>query len=127
MSKYTPLHEHLETLSISVWRTDFDEIEKLIGANLPFSARSHPEWWANNTDGHTQSKAWVNAGWQIEMVEIAAQSVVFRKIQEPGFGKNSEQPDPYGWLKGTVTIPDGVDITKPMDVEWKAEKGIIHE
>jgi prevent-host-death family protein len=26
----------------------------------------------------------------------------------------------YGWMKGTITIPDDLDLTQPMDVEWEA-------
>lgn len=38
-----------------------------------------------------------------------------------------EVPDLYGCMKGSVIIPEGVDLTEPvLDVIPDAERGIIH-
>ncbi len=44
MSKYTPLAKHLGTLRTDEARFTFPEIEQIIGADLPQSARSYHAW-----------------------------------------------------------------------------------
>jgi antitoxin (DNA-binding transcriptional repressor) of toxin-antitoxin stability system len=36
----------------------------------------------------------------------------------PLSGKISRKRDPWGALRGTVTIPEGVDITQPAGEAW---------
>ncbi len=63
-----------------VWRASFTEIERVLGFPLPKSARRHPAWWANEKNGrHTHARAWIGAGWKTEDVDIAAESVTFRR------------------------------------------------
>lgn len=40
----------------------------------------------------------------------------------PAKPKKKSPFDPWGALKGTVTIPDGVDLTEPLDEVWNAER-----
>jgi len=48
LSKYAKLTAFLEALGTSSRRMGFAEIEKLLGFNLPRSARRYQAWWANN-------------------------------------------------------------------------------
>ena len=57
----------------------FDEIERLVGP-LPASAQRHQAWWSNEVDDgtrHVQSKAWINAGREVEAVDRSARRVRF--------------------------------------------------
>ena len=79
--KYEPLRDWLMEQSDdrTRLRVRLDDIERLIGETLPPSAFGHQSWWANDTAGHTQSQAWLHAGWDVEDVDLSAGEVVFRR------------------------------------------------
>jgi CBS domain-containing protein len=81
IEKYAPLEEWLsKNRSIeSLIRVTFEDIESLIGDNLPPSAREHRSWWGNDHTSHIQSVAWLRAGWKVEDVDLETGYVVFRK------------------------------------------------
>jgi len=60
----------------------FAEIEKLIGDQLPWSAREHRSWWANDRTRHVQSKQWLHAGWRVASVNPPGEIVVFARSKE---------------------------------------------
>jgi hypothetical protein len=81
MSKYDPLKSFLaarggEELSIS-----FDELEREAGIALPHAARYHRQWWSNSTNAHTQSWAWLGAGFKVTDLDLAAGTIRF--VPEP--------------------------------------------
>lgn len=83
MGKYDPLRQHLMGLKAQVWRTTFTEIEAVLGARLPASARLHSAWWANEADPlHPQKLAWRQAGWRTAGVNITGQTIEF--VRAPG-------------------------------------------
>ena len=64
--KYDRFHKFLlaspakpeETLTLSL-----DQIEQINGNELPWSAHIYgAAWWANDKRGHTQARAWLDAG-----------------------------------------------------------------
>ncbi|GAB6390927.1 MAG: hypothetical protein MdMp014T_0300 [Treponematales bacterium] len=55
----------------------FSDIKRILGFPLPPSASVHRPWWANDVS-HSQAKAWLDAGWQVESVSLG-QSVTFVK------------------------------------------------
>jgi hypothetical protein len=78
VGKYDPLFEFLcgrpdETVEVS-----FEDVEALVGA-LPASARRYPAWWSNEADGggQVQARAWLNAGREVERVDMSRGSVRF--------------------------------------------------
>lgn len=81
--KYLKLHDHLLGLQAKEWRTSFREMESIIGFPLPKSARRYSAWWANEkgAGGHTQSLAWTSAGWETAEVDMADETLVFRRKQ----------------------------------------------
>ncbi len=79
-SKYDPLSKHLQSLDASAWQTSFREIERILGCSLPASARNHRSWWHNNTIGHPQAPAWMDIGWKTTDVDMAAETLVFRRV-----------------------------------------------
>ncbi len=80
-SKYGALYRHLTALTGPEWRTSFSEIESVLGFDLPASARRYPAWWANEKggSGHSQKRAWQEAGWRTGNLNLAAETVVFER------------------------------------------------
>jgi len=77
--KYAPLHRHLSNLEGREWSTTFREIERILSANLPPSARTYQEWWNPNDRTHSQARAWMVAGWEPANLNLRTETVVFRR------------------------------------------------
>ncbi len=56
----------------------FQEIEKIIGGELPPSAHKYREWWANH-ERNAQAKAWLRGGWRVANVDLTAREVTFQR------------------------------------------------
>ena len=78
MAKYDPLFEFLCRAGDGPVAMSFDEIERLVG-RLPASASKFKQWWENEAIGgrHVQAKAWLNAGREVEGVDVDRRSVRF--------------------------------------------------
>jgi len=131
MSKYAPLENFLETSMKSEIPMEFREIEKVIGGNLPDSSKKYHAWWSNESTTHVQAAAWQNAGYKTSQVDLESKKLVFLRVSKLGSqgtkaNENSTETQPlkshrhpvFGCMKGTVTIPDDVDLTEPADPEW---------
>jgi hypothetical protein len=64
---YDPLYKWLSKKTargITGISVTFNEIEIVLGFELPDAAKKWPQWWANETGNtrHVQSKAWSAAG-----------------------------------------------------------------
>jgi Domain of unknown function (DUF4268)/CBS domain len=83
-SKYAPLASWLQSHPGRIDRVNlsFDEIEQIIGTELPQSAYQHRNWWANDAVGHVQSKQWLDAGWRVGYRHMSAREVTFVRIKE---------------------------------------------
>jgi len=76
-AKYYPLYEYLHRLSQDEPVTfTFDQLEAIIGASLPPSARTSRAWWANSDT--PQGRSWQEAGWLVDAVAVDESWVVFR-------------------------------------------------
>lgn len=116
MTKYAPLTRHLAARKETRVQMSFAEIEALLGFPLPQSARTHRPWWANSGHGHVQARGWLAAGYQSQDVDLAAECLVFARL-------NAVAPPPqrhpfFGSMAGTITVMPGVDLTEPADPEW---------
>ena len=81
-SKYYPLFEHLQTCPQDEITLTFSKIEAIIDNSLPASAFSKKNWWSNRDSASAlQAKAWVNASYHIESVDLTQQTVTLRKFQ----------------------------------------------
>ena len=125
--KYEPLTELLRRQSSAVVRMSFDEIERVIGAKLPPSATLHRAWWSNNAQNNVMTRAWKDAGFESEDVDMKGRRVAFRRVRSeasrdagaPSVDVLTQERHPLiGWMKGTLTIAEGVDLTQPADPEW---------
>ncbi len=79
--KYAPLYDWLQKSKIDGKniKLTFEVIEKIIGDELPPSARDHRSWWANDPSTHIQALSWVTAGWVVDDVDLNAKEVTFRQ------------------------------------------------
>ena len=76
--KYAALFHHLDKMTASEWNTTFSALEKILGFDLPKSARLYRPWWANDAkSGHSQSMAWDVAGWKTANVDLNAETLTF--------------------------------------------------
>jgi len=133
MSKYDPLGSYLSNQKRSHIPMTFNEIEQILGVQLPAS-KQYPAWWSNNMSNNVMTRQWLDAGYQTESVDIASEKLIFRRVHKPsttdiasvktnnGTSKNDPQKpgrNPvFGCMKGTVTIPEDVDLTEPADPDW---------
>lgn len=78
VSKYDPLRDHLKANPNNAVRMTFREIETVLGAKLPPSARRYAFWWANDRTGnHSQAYAWMSAGRSVAQLDLVDQRVMF--------------------------------------------------
>lgn len=78
--KYAPLRELLASEKGEVVSFTFQQLETRLGAKLPDSARNHRAWWAN-TPSNYHAKAWLEPGWRVDDVNLAAERVTFRRLR----------------------------------------------
>jgi len=118
MTRYAPIGQFLEAQEASRVRLRFADVEKILGSSLPKSADAYQAWWANDP-GHSQAKAWMEAGWQTANLNLSGRTIEFVRARK----SSSMRPpaDPWGALAGTVTIYDAVSLTEPTGEIWDAE------
>lgn len=80
VSDYRPLTDHLETLRVSRLVATIPQLEEILRAKLPPSAKQDRKWWANVWK-EPQAKSWMAAGWKTGRVRVgrrAVEAVEFR-------------------------------------------------
>jgi DNA-binding XRE family transcriptional regulator len=78
-AKYWPLFQHLRQSGQAEITLSFAEIEALLGGRLPESARESRGWWSNRSAGPVQAAAWMEAGYHATGLDLAQETVTFRK------------------------------------------------
>ncbi len=71
--KYTQLENYLRGLPKSQREVTlrFEHIERILNGKLPSSAYEDQRWWDHETEGnHVSARAWSNAGWKIESLDV---------------------------------------------------------
>jgi len=56
-------------------------MDGIIGDNLPMSAYKTERWWSN-TPTNVHAKAWLDAGWNVQEVNLKEGYVVFKKVKD---------------------------------------------
>ena len=87
-SKYGGLTGHLKFRGsfTSVVKLSFARIDGLISSNLPMSAYRNEKWWSNSVSS-THARAWLDAGWEVQEVNLKEGFVVFKKVRQVPFKK----------------------------------------
>jgi len=132
VTKFEPLTRYLGSLSARERRMCFREVEQVLGFQLPPSARKHRPWWSNNPDNSAMTRAWLAAGFRTERVDMAGETLVFRKVDalpspsKPASGARlhgGKAPgSPFGGLRGTVRIVGGFDPAESTGEVWAADQ-----
>lgn len=123
MSKYDTLTFFLASVAGQSQRMTFSEIESVLGFALPAS-KKYPAWWSNNPSNNSMTLAWLAAGFHTEQVDTEAEQVTFVRQDASvatGDGKLPRSPL-FGSMKGTTFVMPGVDLTAPMDIDWKYDR-----
>jgi hypothetical protein len=83
-SRYAPLALWLQSCPSKDDRVSltFEQVEQIIGGDLPESARTHRAWWANDSVAHVQSKQWLEVGWRVAQTSMAEERVTFARVRE---------------------------------------------
>jgi hypothetical protein len=71
--KYSALEKHLRDLPISQREATlhFGQIEEILNGKLPSSAYEDRRWWDAVKEGnHVSARAWSNAGWKVESLDV---------------------------------------------------------
>ena len=133
MSKYGALTRYLNSVPDGEVRLNFADIERVVSTSLPDSARKYRAWWSNNPNNSVMTKAWLDAGFRSEKVDMENESLVFRRLNEApdrhgrhanaahALNSAPKRKPLLGGLKGTVRIH--VDVTLPLDEIWSANEG----
>jgi hypothetical protein len=82
MGKYDALGGYLRRQRADRLELTFAEVERMLGAMLPNSAR-RPEWWSNEASKdtrHVQCRAWLSHGYKAYLVK-GADRVRFEKAR----------------------------------------------
>ncbi|HVV65729.1 MAG TPA: hypothetical protein VHC42_09680 [Rhizomicrobium sp.] len=135
MSKYRRLAQFFKAQTAEFLRMTFDEVEQEAGFKLPASARLHQAWWANDRARHVQAKAWLEAGYESEQVDMAGGRLAFRRAPaerpsalgkpggmseparafQPAAGGGEAKPGRHpliGSMKGSFWIDPAFDATR---------------
>ena len=92
VSKYAGLESHLKFRAAftSIVKLSFARIDGLIGSNLPMDAYRDLAWWSN-TSSSAHAKAWLNAGWEVQEVNLKEGYAIFKKVRNVAFKKSKRQ------------------------------------
>ncbi len=82
MAKYDALRRLLSARPEAAVRVNFSELDAAVGG-LPRSARTYREWWDNgSTAQHPQARAWSEAGFAVDSVDLEREVVHFRREEQ---------------------------------------------
>ncbi len=92
VSKYAGLESHLKFRAAftSIVKLSFARIDGLIGSDLPMNAYRDPAWWSN-TSSSAHAKAWLDAGWEVQEVNLKEGTVVFKKVRSVAVKKSKRK------------------------------------
>jgi hypothetical protein len=89
--KYEPLREFLTGMPLGQKQVTlgFRRLEELLGDALPPSAMTYEQWWRGgrvkrgridaNWQDQVQQRAWEDAGWTVEDLDLLLKNVTFRR------------------------------------------------
>lgn len=93
-SKYGGLANHLKFRGAftKLVKLSFARIDGLIGSNLPMDAYRDAAWWSNSSSA-AHAKAWLDAGWEVQEVNLKEGCVVFKKVRDVPFKRRARKSE----------------------------------
>jgi hypothetical protein len=91
-SKYGGLTNHLKFRGAftKLVKLSFARIDGLIGSNLPMNAYKEEAWWRNKPPT-IHAKTWLDAGWEVQEVNLKEGYVVFKKVGDVHFKRKARK------------------------------------
>lgn len=80
--KYLALMNYLMGKREKEIELTFDEIEKIVGFELPDSHKKNDKAWWSNDKTHSQAIAWLNAGYETSNVSETLKKEIIRFIKK---------------------------------------------
>lgn len=102
-TKYHPLYEYLRARSgrDEPIELTFAEVEAILEASLPPTARRWRSWWANTaTTSRVQAAAWMETGYHVGELDLEAETVTFVRAR-PSY-QIAREPSALEWNAETV-------------------------
>jgi CBS domain-containing protein len=119
--KYGPLEDYLISQRLKRDRLTiaFEDLERIIDGELPPSSKTHRSWWSNHYVSHIQARSWLKAGWLVDGVDYALETVTFRQSRSAFY-----QPIFYDLLLRLKTSRPGVTQAKKVQLQnWFSFSG----
>jgi len=122
VSKYAGLERHLKFRAAftSLVNLSFAQIDGLIGSNLPMDAYKDIAWWSNKSSS-IHAKSWLNAGWEVQEVNLKEGQVTFKKVRNVAVkkskGKKLEIIQPFKPVpvhRPKSKIPSNTKVSKAL-------------
>ncbi len=81
IARYNPLRDFLASYRASQLNLTFGYIEKhILKFELETAAYTFKSWWENNRE-NPQAMSWLEAGWEVEDVDLQREGVVFKRVK----------------------------------------------
>jgi len=71
-------------------KLSFARIDGIIGENLPIGAYRQEKWWSNSPST-PHARGWLDAGWEVQEVNLKEGYVIFKKVREVHVKRRSAQ------------------------------------
>jgi len=81
-SRYGLLAGWLQNQTTGRVQLTFNQIEEIIGGELPASAYTSRSWWANDPVENLHSLQWLDAGWRVTYRNVAGRTITFARMIE---------------------------------------------
>jgi hypothetical protein len=81
LRKYKPLQAHLERRQGRPEMLTFEDIEQIIGKELPMSAIKHRSFWSNDNNENSAAHAWTRAGYRVAYLDRDQKVVRFERTR----------------------------------------------
>lgn len=116
MSKYESLAAYLRKQPYREVSCSFRDLEKILGFELPSSARQHRAWWSNNGSNNVMTKAWLSAGYRTRDVDMEKERLTFERTgaaapdpETPPTAPSPQPPDDLALVQRVLEVLRGED------------------
>jgi DNA-directed RNA polymerase subunit RPC12/RpoP len=80
IARFNPLRDFLASYRASQLNLTFGYIESILKFELETAAYTFKSWWENNRE-NPQAMSWMEAGWEVEDVDLQREGVVFKRVR----------------------------------------------